>query len=70
MAENAGSKPPVSAAVHKDPTCLTETGSLIAGRSKCRGIGRAYSSEDIARTGKTSAGDALALLDPSITVHR
>lgn len=68
-ADNAKSKPAVSAAA-KDPTCLTETGSRIAGNSKCRGFGRAYSSEDIDRTGKTSAADALALLDPSITVHR
>jgi hypothetical protein len=68
-ADNAKPKPAVAAAA-KDPTCLTETGSRIAGTSKCRGFGRAYSSEDIDRTGKTSAADALALLDPSITVHR
>ena len=69
-AENAKPKPAVSAATAKDPTCLTETGSRIAGTSKCRGFGRAYSNEDIERTGQTSAADALALLDPSITVHR
>jgi hypothetical protein len=68
-AENAKSKPAVSAEA-KDPTCLTETGSRITGTSKCRGFGRAYSSTDIDRTGQTSAADALALLDPSITVHR
>jgi hypothetical protein len=68
-ADNAKAKPAVSAAA-KDPTCLTETGSRIAGTSKCRGYGRAYSSEDIDRTGKNSAADALALLDPSVTVHR
>jgi hypothetical protein len=68
-ADNAKSKPPVSAAA-KDPSCLTDTGSRIAGTSKCRGYGRAYSSEDIDRTGKTSAADALALMDPSVTVHR
>jgi hypothetical protein len=68
-ADNAKPTLAVSAAA-KDPNCLTETGSRIAGTSKCRGFGRAYSSEDIDRTGKTSAADALALLDPSITVHR
>jgi hypothetical protein len=68
--ENAKSKPAVSAASAKDPTCLTDTGSRIAGNSKCRGFGRAYSSTDIDRTGQTSAADALALLDPSVTVHR
>jgi hypothetical protein len=66
-----GAKPkPAAAAATKDPTCLTDTGSRIAGTSKCRGYGRAYSNDDIERTGQTSAADALALLDPSITVHR
>jgi hypothetical protein len=69
-AESAKSKPAVSAAVVKDPTCLTETGSRITGTSKCRGFGRSYSNQDIDRTGQNSAADALALLDPSITVHR
>jgi hypothetical protein len=71
--ENAGSKKPAMAATTvKDPNCLTETGSRIAGTgtSKCRGYGRAYTNEDIDRTGQTSAADALALLDPSITVHK
>jgi hypothetical protein len=68
-ADNAKPKPAV-AAVTKDPTCLTDTGSRITGPSKCRGYGRAYSNDDIERTGQTSAADALALLDPSVTVHR
>jgi hypothetical protein len=54
-----------------DPNCLTETGTHIAaGKSNCRAFGRAFTNEDIERTGATSAADALALLDPSITVHR
>jgi hypothetical protein len=70
-AENAKPQPAASAATVADPNCLTATGSRVApGTSKCRGFGRAYSSEDIDRTGQTSAADALALLDPSITVHR
>ena len=68
-AQNGKSKP--ATAMTQDPTCLTETGSRIsAAPSKCRGIGRAYSSEDIQRTGSTSAADALGLLDSSVTVHR
>jgi len=63
-------KPATSAAL-KDPNCLTETGSRISvGKPSCRGFGRSYSSEDIQRTGATTAGGALALMDPSITVHR
>jgi hypothetical protein len=69
-AETAKSKP-AFAAVTKDPTCLTETGSRIASSPKrCRGIGRAYTNEDLQRTGQTNAADALAQLDPSITVHK
>lgn len=68
-AENGKAKP--ATAMVKDPTCLTETGSRISpAPPKCRGIGRSYSSDDIQRTGQTSAADALGLLDPSVTVHR
>jgi hypothetical protein len=64
------SKPAATAAT-KDPNCLTETGShLSAGKTACHGYGRSYSHDDIDRTGSTNAGDALSLLDPSITVHR
>lgn len=67
-ADNGKSKP--ATAMAKDPTCLTETGSRISpGPARCRGIGRSYSSDDIERTGSTSAGQALSLLDSSITVH-
>jgi hypothetical protein len=69
--QNLNSKPAASAAAAKDTNCLTETGSRItAGRSNCRSFGRSFTNEDIERIGATSAGDALALLDPSITVHR
>ncbi len=69
-AENAKAKPPASAAIVKHPNCLTDTGSRVSSdASKCRGYGRNFSSEDIDRTGRTSAADALALLDPSVTVH-
>jgi hypothetical protein len=67
---NATTKQPASAAVATDPSCLSETGSRLAqSTSNCRGFGRSYSDEDISRTGRTSAADALSQLDPSITVH-
>lgn len=31
--------------------------------------GRTYSNEDIVRTGQTNVGDALQMLDPSVSVH-
>ena len=61
-------KPPAAAATPNDPSCLTDTGSRVAA-GPCRGVGRSYSSQDIQRTGVTSAADALSLLDSSVTVH-
>jgi hypothetical protein len=63
-------KPTASAAVAKNPACLTQTGSRIAGNSSsCMAFGRSYSSSDLDTTGKVDVGDALQVLDPSITVH-
>jgi hypothetical protein len=60
-----------SGAVARNPACLSQTGSRIAGNdANCPAIGRSYSSDDINRTGSTTAGEALRLLDPSITVHQ
>lgn len=54
-----------------DTPCLTATGSRIpASETNCMATGRAYTNDDIKLTGATSAGDALRLLDSSITVHR
>jgi hypothetical protein len=65
------SKGGASGAVAQNPACLSQTGSRInATDSYCSSIGRYYSREDINRTGATTAGEALTLLDPSITVHR
>lgn len=58
-----------NSAAAQNPACLTDTGSRITD-PKCRGFGQSYSSADIDRTGKVSAADALATLDPSVTVHR
>jgi hypothetical protein len=59
-----------SAAVAQNPACMTETGSRIPGdRADCKAFGRSYSGDDIDRTGKVNVGDALQVLDPSITVH-
>ena len=72
-ATTADVKPKAAApgAVAQNPACLSQTGSRIAGNNgNCSAIGRSYSSDDINRTGSTTAGEALRLLDPSITVHR
>jgi hypothetical protein len=70
-ASTAQNAKPASSAAAVDPTCLTDTGSRIAasGTAKCRGVGRSYSNQDLDRTGYTSTADALAALDPAVTVH-
>ncbi|MBS0420938.1 MAG: hypothetical protein JSR66_24720 [Proteobacteria bacterium] len=47
------------------------TGShLLSKEGKCSSSPvRSYSQEDVQRTGQTDVGDALRMLDPSITVH-
>lgn len=54
-----------------DSACPNQTGSRIpVNPSTCSAPGRAYSSDDIKRTGATTAGGALRLIDPSVTVHQ
>jgi hypothetical protein len=68
-----GSKPVINApqAAVTDPTCLDGTGTRLPAESaKCTVTGRSYSHDDITRTGATNVGEALQLLDPSITVQR
>lgn len=59
-----------SASATTEP-CVLESASRIPARSGGCSItpGRAYSQQDVQRTGQTNAADALQMLDPSITVH-
>jgi hypothetical protein len=55
-----------SAAGHE--SCVQDTGTRIPRRDhECAAFGRSYSHEDIQRTGAVTVGEALRLLDPSIT---
>jgi len=60
-----------AAAAAPAQACVPETASRLPMRpGACSSVpGRSYSNEDIERTGQTNVGDALGLLDPSITVH-
>jgi hypothetical protein len=69
IGDDATPQPKKSSAATENPSCLTHTGSRIGGKGKCRGTGRSYTSDDLEQTGKTTVAEALALLDPSITVH-
>ena len=60
-----------TAAAATEQSCAEPTASRIpANRAGCQMTpSRTYSQRDIQRTGQTNAGDALQMLDPSITVH-
>lgn len=51
--------------------CIRDTGSHIPPRKgQCLPVaGSSYSQQDIQRTGATNIGQALQMLDPSVTVH-
>ena len=69
VADDAKAKPEKPTAVAENPSCLTQTGSRVGVKGTCRGTGRSYTNDDMTRTGATTVGDALPLMDPSITVH-
>ncbi|HET7931143.1 MAG TPA: hypothetical protein VFL63_07110 [Rhodanobacteraceae bacterium] len=51
--------------------CIQSTGSHIpAKKGQCLPVvGNSYSQQDIQRTGAANIGQALQMLDPSVTVH-
>jgi hypothetical protein len=63
--------PRTAAAAAATRPCTQDTASRIPMRpGECSSApGRTYSDKDVERTGQTNVGDALQLLDPSITVH-
>ena len=50
-------------------TCPQSGSRLPARADQCSTPGRTFSQADVERTGQAQVGDALPLLDPSITVH-
>jgi hypothetical protein len=60
---------PQPAAVARDARACV-TGTRIPSAEPCASAGRVYSDEDIQNTGAVTTGEALRLLDPSITVRR
>jgi hypothetical protein len=65
------SRPDTKTADAAQPCSLETTASRIPARpGQCSSYpGRSYSQQDLDRTGQTEVGDALQMLDPSITVH-
>jgi hypothetical protein len=65
-----GTVKPAGANVAQDQPCTVQSGSRLAQNDPPTTAGRCYTYEDMRRTGATQAGEALTLLDPSITIHR
>jgi hypothetical protein len=68
-ATTAGNSVPTkdSTAAARPATCLGQIGNRITD-SKCSGFVRSYSQEDLQRTGKTTVGGALPMLDSAVVV--
>lgn len=50
-----------------DRNCLRHTGSRLVGKGQCANAsGRAYTRDDLQRSGRTDLADALRALDPSV----
>jgi len=62
--------PPRQSASAVGPGCVSDTGSRLArSQPPCSTPGRAYSGDDLQRTGEINVGDALQKLDPAVTVQ-
>lgn len=61
---------PTAANVRPPAGCVAQTATRLPVKDNaCAGPGSTYTREDIERTGQANIGDALPMLDPSITKH-
>lgn len=62
---------PLAASASKPPAgCVASTATLVpVSPGTCAGFGNTYTRDDIDHTGATNIGDALRVLDPSLTVR-
>ena len=53
------------------PGCVNKTATRIPTRPEdCAGFGNSYPGDALKSTGQPQAGDALRMLDPTVTVHQ
>jgi hypothetical protein len=64
----SATRPIASAAATNNADCLISASRIPATGTDCSAAGRAYSNQDLQRTGATSVAGALPLLDPALTV--
>jgi hypothetical protein len=71
IAMSAEAPPQAAKPAERPYLCAPQSDSrLPASDRKCPEFGHSWTSQDIQRTGATTVGDALRLLDPTLTVHR
>ena len=71
IAMSAEAPPQAPKPVARPYLCAPQSGSrLPASDRKCPDFGHSWTSQDIQRTGATTVGEALRLLDPTLTVHQ
>jgi hypothetical protein len=58
-----------SARARVPPPGCVNSASRLPPDHQCAGFGNTWTQGDIRRTGQTDVGDALRMLDPSVTVH-
>jgi len=62
--------PDTTAAATPPPGCVAQTATRIPVKGDaCAGFGSAYTKQDIDKTGQTTIGAALPMLDPSVQVR-
>jgi hypothetical protein len=67
---SSAGKPVLADAKAAHPCVVSSASRIPAESDKCSITpGRSYSEQDIERTGQTNVGDALQMLDPSVSVH-
>jgi hypothetical protein len=72
LAACASTPAPQSAAAQATPPigCVSDTATRLPVRAgDCAGVGSSYSKQQMDSTGQPYVGDALRMLDPSVSVH-
>jgi hypothetical protein len=71
IAMSAEAPPQASKPAARPNLCTPGSDSRLPASDRiCPEFGHSWTSQDIQRTGATTVGDALRLLDPTLTVHR
>jgi hypothetical protein len=65
----APTRPSTQTMASSPPGCVNTASRIDNKNDDCAGFGQSYTQQDIQRTGGADTGQALRLLDPTLTVH-